>query len=84
MPLKIGHFKLHLPSSPCKRCLLFFEGKGRQTADADPGALIPFPLTSQVGIPCTSYPFLMSAYLLSPSHPVQEHYIVKGEQVSIQ
>lgn len=81
MPFKMGHFKLQLPSSPCKRCLLFFEGKGRQAADADPGALIPFPLPSQAGIPCTIYLFLMSAYILNPFDPVQEHYIVKREQV---
>lgn len=79
MPLKIGHFKLHLPSSPCKRCLLFFEDQGRQGANADPGAL-----PSQAGTPCAIYLHLMSAYLLSPSDSVQEQWIVKEEQVPIQ
>lgn len=83
MPLKISCVKLHLLSFPCKRCLLFFKAKGSQEANADPGPLIPFPLSSQLGIPCTSYPLLMSAYLLSPSDPVQEHYTVKGEQIPI-
>lgn len=65
----------HSPSSPCKRCLVFFEGKGRQAADTD-----PFP--SRVGLLCASYPFLISAYLFSPSDLVQKQYIV--EQFVIQ
>lgn len=83
MPLKTIHFKLYLPSFPCQRCLLFFKGKGRQASGADPKSLIPFPLPPQDGIPCTGYPFLMSACLLSSSDPVQQHYIVRGEQVPI-
>lgn len=75
MPFKIGHFGLNSLSYPCKRCLVFFEGKGRQAADTD-----PFP--SRVGLLCASYRFLISAYLFSPSDLVQKQYIV--EQVVIQ
>lgn len=75
MPFKIGHFGLNSPSSPCKRCLIFFEGNGRQVADID-----PFP--SRAGLLCASYPFLISAYHFSPSDLVQKQYIL--EQIVIQ
>lgn len=52
MSLKIGCFELLCSSSPHKRCLLFFESKGSQAADADPGAQIPFPLPSLSALRC--------------------------------